>query len=115
MKTAYHTLIIVNGSCDEIHQEICKWIENSKFQLVIKANTTRILATYPGWYGFGITDKQTMSEMEILLSDSDGKTAISIYHHTQSFLIFCGAMVGDILEREVDSLIMSIKGSFSIA
>ncbi len=75
---------------------------------------SRISAAYSGWGGFGITDKQTGSDLEVLLGDMNGQTAVSIYHHTRSFLIFTSAMMGNILENEADSLMGVLKNEFGI-
>ena len=115
MNSAHHALFVVNGPRNEVHQQVCEWIGNSKFQLETRANPARILATYPGWHGFGITDGQTATVLEILLADAEGKTAVSIYHHTRRIFILTGAMFGNILEREVDSLIMSLRERDSVA
>jgi hypothetical protein len=115
MKSAYHGLLVVNAPRAEVHQRICEWVDSSKFRLEIRANRNKILATYPGWRGFGITDRQTSSVLEVLLAEMDGKTAVSIYHHTRRFFIFTGAMCSSILEHEADSLAAALEERFSIA
>ena len=115
MNIAYHGLFVVNGPREQVHEKICQWIENSKFRLDVQANTARVSATYPGWRGFGITDKQTGSELEVLLADANGQTAVSVYHHTRRFWLFTGGMCGNILEREVDSLKGTLREEFKIA
>lgn len=114
MNSAYHALVTVRADCEAVHDRIMEWLSDSKFRVEIQSRKSRIVALYPGWHGFGITDAQTASELEVLLKDLGDKTAVSFYHHTRRFFIFTGAMCGHILETEVENLIGFLEQKYEI-
>ena len=109
MNMAYHDLVIFNCKKDIIREGIFDWISKSKFRFKNERQDSVIIAIYPGWYGFGITDKQTRSELEIIIKEVNNSTAVSIYHHTQRVIMFVGIMSGDILKNEVINLISYLR------
>jgi hypothetical protein len=115
MNSVYHTLAIFDGGRGAVHESIVEWLGYSKFRIDVQNGETRIVAVYPGWYGCGVTDAQTASELEILLQDTDGQTAVSFCHRTRQFFVLAGVMMGNILEVEVCSLISCLEKEFGLS
>ena len=109
MKSMYHDLVLLDGTRETVYGKAIAWLENSKFTVDVTHKHSSIIAAYPGWHGFGITDAQTGTQMEIRLEEANGQTAVSVCHRTRQFFILAGAMVGNILEREVADLISFLK------
>jgi len=111
MDYSYHDLVIFKASATEVKDAIISWVEESKFRLVGRQTASAICAVYPGWHGLGITDRQTGTRLEILLQEANGFTALSVHHHPKRWFIFTGAIFGEILREEVESLIAHIQRS----
>ena len=111
MNYSYHDLALLRSPAAEVREAALAWLDDSRFRLDGKRASTVIRAVYPGWYGLGITDGQTSTRLEILLAEADGVTALSVHHHTNRWLIFCGAMLGRILQEEVESLLAHVAQS----
>jgi len=109
MNHSYHDLALFRSPVAEVREAVLSWLAGSRFRLDGKQASTVIRAVYPGWHGFGVTDRQTATRLEILLAEADGITALSVHHHTSRWFIFCGAMSGRILQEEVESLLAHLE------
>lgn len=109
MHSMYHALRLIKGDRKTVFERTLVWLGNSKFRIDVQDRHHRIVAIYAGWHGFGITDGQTASELEILLEDTNGQTVVSVCHRTRQFFVLAGAMCGNILEREVVNLITHLQ------
>ena len=109
MKNAYHTLTLVRAPESRVRESIRTWVETNKFVLRDGGqHADKIEAVYKGWHGFGITDRQTGTIMEILLKRTDDLTAVSIHPRTARILCIVGIMFGDRLRGEAESLVQHL-------
>lgn len=109
MHSMYHALRLIKGDREAVFERTLEWLGNSKFRIDVQDRNRRIVAIYAGWHGFGMTDGQTASELEILLEDTNGQTAVSVCHRTRQFFVLAGAMCGNILEREAGNLLTHLQ------
>jgi hypothetical protein len=106
VRVAYHDLVIIGSSVTAIGSLAEKWASGKGFVLRPTGDDRFLILDYVGWHGFGITDAQTGTIMELRIADvGAARSAVAIFHHTKRILWFVGFMMGKRLQTEVESLV----------